>query len=920
MLIDRLFILENVIMKKGILLSLGALLLIVVIGLGIWYLQEDEKVCVNKDAFIPYNSAFVLAVNSKPQLAEEVKNKLGKELENYNSRLLVRMVDSLRFSGFVNQYPYALAVRVQGKKDITSLYVMDITEVSSRNVPEYLSRVFANKREQVRKYDRHKIYSLKRGNEYVYFAVCGNIVLMSDSDLYVEDGLKQFDIENSGGMTQDRFGRIDKYFSALAGVNIFMNTEMFTGVLPALLEVRKIFPNLDMTRLFKWGALDGELSDEGILLNGFMEYGGLDKSYLKVFEKQVPRDVSIDKIIPHEAISISLLNTSRTFDYFAALDNYRYSTGKKDKVFARKQQYVRMFGKGQEEELRNLLQGEFAIVTLPNDKGDGKREGLVIASLKSGGLAKGILEGMLTNYARFNNTELRAYKKVCAVDREKSFDYYHIPVTDLPMIFWGEMFDGIEGQYVLVENNHLVFATSVKAVSCFIEDYVHGNSLHQADWYKSLRSKLPDKYNFAYFAQIQEALPMYKDWMKGAAKDFFNRNLENLSAFPALAMQWSNEGELLYNTTWLSSRPIQKKIRPHILWQTRLDGKLSMKPEIVTNHLDGSREIFVQDDNNTVYLINDAGRILWKQVLDEKINSEVYQVDLYKNGKLQYLFSTLSKIYLIDRNGNAAGHFPLKLKSVCRQGITLFDYDNNKDYRIFVPCDDQMVYLYDLEGNPIKGWKPNKADKPIVSRVNHFRVEGKDYLVFADKYRLYILDRRGKERIRVATLFDLPEQTDITLAKHKNKYCMVFAGSGGVVNSVDFSGKSATIKVAGDIQGKLAVNVADINNDGMDEYIMTDDRRLFVYGQTGNLMLEKSWQEGGIGYPYIYRFANKDMRIGLNSSVLQQLFLLKKNGELSQGFPVPGDSPFSVSFPGDDDFYLYAGADGECLIKYRLLR
>ncbi len=921
MLINILFILENVIMKKGILLSLSALLLVGIIGLGIWYFQEKENVRADKDAFIPYNSAFVLAVNSKPELAAIVKHKLGKELEKYNSKLLVRMVDSLRTSGLVNRYPYVLAVRIQGKKDLTSLYVMDVAEVLSRsNISEYLNRVFVNKREQVRKYDHHKIHCLKSGEESVYFAICGSIVLMSDSDLYIEDGLKQYDIEKTGAVVQSQFRNIDKYFSAFAGVNVFMNTEMFTGVLPAWLEVRRIFPNLDMTRLFKWGALDGEVSEDGILLNGFMEYGGLDKSYLQVFQKQEPQDISIDKIIPKDIISLTLLNVSETVDYFTALDNYRYSTGKKDKVFARKQQYVRMFGKGQEEEWRKLLQGEFALVTLPNDKENGKREGLVIASLKSGSLAKAVLERMLTNYARFNNTELRTFKRVCAVDKGKSFDYYHLPITDLPMIFWGEMFDGVEGHYVFVEDNYLIFATSVKALDYFVKDYVHGNSLQQAGWYKNLRSKLSGKYNFAYFAQTQEALPMYKNWVKGDAKDFLDRNIEELSVFPALAMQWSNEGGLLYNTTWLSSKPIQKNVRPHILWQTRLDGKVAMKPTIVTNHIDGSREVFVQDDKNTIYLINDAGRILWKQVLDEKINSEVYQVDLYKNGKLQFLFSTLSKIYLIDRNGNAAGRFPLKLKSVCKQGMTLFDYDNNKDYRIFVPGEDQMVYLYDLDGNEIDGWKPDRADKPIVSKVNHFRIEGKDYLVFADKYRLYILDRRGKERIRVSAVFDLPEQIDICLAKCKDKYCLLFAGLNGVVNSVDISGKLTTLKVDGNIQDKLAVNVADIDDDGVDECIMTSGNRLFVYELAGNLVWEKSWTEENIGYPYIYRFSNDDMRIGLNGPVLKQLFLLKKDGEMTQGFPVSGDSPFSILFSGNDSFYLYAGGEESMLIKYRLLR
>ena len=163
---------------------------------------------------------------------------------------------------------------------------------------------------------------------------------------------------------------------------------------------------------------------------------------------------------------------------------------------------------------------------------------------------------------------------------------------------------------------------------------------------------------------------------------------------------------------------------------------MTMKPVAVVNHVTGEQEMFVQDSSCRVYLVNDAGRVLWTYPLEEAINSEVYQVDLYKNGKLQYLFSTASKIYLIDRNGNAAGNFPLTLRAKCTQGISVYDYDGNRDYRIFAPAEDQRVYLYDLNGKVVQGWMPARADKPIVTPVRHFRVEDKDYLVFADRYRL----------------------------------------------------------------------------------------------------------------------------------------------------------------------------------------
>ena len=149
-------------------------------------------------------------------------------------------------------------------------------------------------------------------------------------------------------------------------------------------------------------------------------------------------------------------------------------------------------------------------------------------------------------------------------------------------------------------------------------------------------------------------------------------------------------------------------------------------------------------------------------------------MDLFKNGKLQFLFSTPSKMYLIDRNGNAVNKFPVTFRAHCEQGITLCDYEQNKNYRVFAPCVDKQIYLYGLDAQLVKGWEPKKTDNPIVSRVQHVRISDKDYIVFADQYRVYILDRKGKERVKVSTVFDLPEQTAIYLAKQSGK--LIFAG------------------------------------------------------------------------------------------------------------------------------------------------
>ena len=121
---------------------------------------------------------------------------------------------------------------------------------------------------------------------------------------------------------------------------------------------------------------------------------------------------------------------------------------------------------------------------------------------------------------------------------------------------------------------------------------------------------------------------------------------------------------------------------------------------------------------NNIYLINQVGRILWKLPLPELINSEIYQVDYFRNGKLQLLFSTRNNLYLIDRMGNFVDHYPIKLRSPATCGVSVFDYDNTRDYRLFIACEDKKVYAYTKEGALLKGWNFGQSESEVTQPVN----------------------------------------------------------------------------------------------------------------------------------------------------------------------------------------------------------
>ena len=127
--------------------------------------------------------------------------------------------------------------------------------------------------------------------------------------------------------------------------------------------------------------------------------------------------------------------------------------------------------------------------------------------------------------------------------------------------------------------------------------------------------------------------------------------------------------------------------------------------------------------------------------------SEIYQIDFYRNNKLQYLFNTPTKLYLLDRNGNHVAKYPFSLPEKASSGLSVFDYDSNRDYRIFLPLNDRKVYLFDKTGARVPGWNIPQTEGIVSQPVQFFRSSGSDYIIFSDKYRNYIMDRRGNNRV-----------------------------------------------------------------------------------------------------------------------------------------------------------------------------
>jgi hypothetical protein len=344
-----------------------------------------------------------------------------------------------------------------------------------------------------------------------------------------------------------------------------------------------------------------------------------------------------------------------------------------------------------------------------------------------------------------------------------------------------------------------------------------------------------------------------------------------------------------------------------------------MKPAILLNHISGEKEIFIQDASHTIYLISNKGNILWKQKIEGAVLGEVEQIDYYGNGKLQMLFATAQRLYLIDRNGNPVENFPVELREEASSGPGVFDYEKDGNLRIAIPSTDKDILMYDREGKIVSGWRFRATEYPVRHAPRHFRVDGNDYIIVKDDFRVYMLNRRGRERVepenQVPLSLNNPLWYDRSIGESNAR--MIASGRDGSVYYFYFSGRVDKL-FDGELSRDHFFVAEDLDGDRSNEFVFIDGNRLLVYDRNKALIFSYLFENEIQDRPVIYEFSAGDKKIGVVDKTAGNIYLFNNDGSLYPGFPLKGSDLFSISaFPElEDRFNLIVGNINNFLSNY----
>ena len=476
-----------------------------------------------------------------------------------------------------------------------------------------------------------------------------------------------------------------------------------------------------------------------------------------------------------------------------------------------------------------------------------------------------------------NENKVHAINKKHFINKFKKINHNNTNFSiALDSSFTNYFMDKIFDKEKLISAGNLLLNISTSNNLILLDGVIDNCNIKTED--KSRLEEIKNDDKSLYFDFETDLLEEYDALITNQDKEFNFFEFEKTKAKDFKIFQFKN-GDNILNINGIISefKTESNNDEDNLKFEINLANDIILGPIIVKNHINNKNEIIVQDSENKIHLINSDGQVEWTKKINGKILKEIHQIDTYKNGKLQYVFNTENNLFVIDRKGRNVGRFPLKFDDKITKPISIFDYDKNKNYRLLI-TQNRELFMFDSKGKRVKGFEYKKKSE-IITKPKHFRISGKDIIVFKTIDELLILDRRGKIRIKPKGNYNYSNNE---IYQHEN-------------NLVSTSNKNEIVKInmKGDVKigESMSFNSKLISSKNL---LITLQKNIIA-----NLGKETEIEFGKYDGFKIYNL-NKNEFVTVYDSQNKNLYFLDKNLNIQDGFPIYSKSEANFSTYKDE--------------------
>lgn len=725
-----------------------------------------------------------------------------------------------------------------------------------------------------------KIIFNKTDNTFSY-ALIGNLFLGSTSEDLVKETIKHLQ-KNQSILNNPDLKSLNRSAGKNVDANIYLNyTEFSTFLSEFTAENHKPFAQ-KASKYSAWTGLDLILKEDELLLNGYTKAADSSNHFLALYYKQLPQPITLTGILPY--------NTSLMVHY--GFENYQV-------FFEDYKNYLKAHNKYESfrKKVNNLnisLKTNLEHLIIPQI---GSEAALVSYATKPS-------EFYSQTYAIIKTKDLQESRRRWGqihsrvsgsglVKHYKGFEIFRINRDGILEVIFGESFNPITKFNYIFLNGFMVVANSSQALESFIDLYQSGKTLDLNENYKSFIDNVYQESNFYLYCNIRNGFNLLQKYLAPGFFDQLNSPQINFTNFHAAGFQISNiQGNLFTNIYLKYNAEIVEENRS--IWKANLDSNIKGQPYTVKNHRNNTYNIVVFDVENNMYLFDSDGNRLWKRQISEAIQSPVHLVDFYKNGKYQYLFNTQNYLHLIDLLGRNVEGYPRKLTSPATNGVSVFDYENKKNYRLLIAGSDKKIYNYNIKGNEVTGWNKAQTLNIVNTELQHLVSNRRDYILVTDNDGVVkILNRLGNDRIILKRQFKKATQSDFYINQTNEKGLFLTTNTKGTLTYIASSGAISETSF-GNFSNQHYFLYEDFNKNGHKDFIYLDNNKLRIYDRFKKPIFTYEFKTNINQKPVFYNISNTQSLLGIVSHESQEIFLFDKSGKVVISKGLIGETPFVI--------------------------
>ncbi|WP_296700046.1 hypothetical protein [Algoriphagus sp.] len=526
---------------------------------------------------------------------------------------------------------------------------------------------------------------------------------------------------------------------------------------------------------------------------------------------------------------------------------------------------------------------------------------------------------------------LKAFQKS---ENEENSDFYldyeilFIPEEEFPAHLFSGKFHGFGQTFVTSINDILVFCNSQQAMKLILDDFTSNNTWRNSPNSPAAKSELNSASGFSKIYLIDEIWAKWTQNTNPSWSSFLQKYSGSFQSFPWLSLHINklpDRTEATLKIPYKGDYKAEIKQVDAISLQPNktisLDQTLIYGPSTALNYQDNTQDILVQDGSNVIHLFNEIGDEVYSYPLDGPIVSDIFQIDYYKNGKLQILLATKNKIYGIDRLGNLLPGYPFDLGNEWISHLNLVDYSNNKEYRYFISTEDGNLYLLDKTGQQLDGWNPLSINEKTTGPPAHYRIPGKgDYMVaLGENGNLFLFNRRGERQGGTPINFGeaIKSEGIVWRDPSSRSYKFVSITSNGEIIQSNFDGeigyRNQLIK---DDKDSEFILVADQKaNDFV--FVSRQYNEVSILDKTEKLLMNIRVSSENLIYQY-FDFGSDRQIFALTDLTQEFSYLYDLEGNLLTTMPLESSNSIQITYQSSKGQYLIRTISGSRITEFLL--